>query len=149
MDWTEILWVWFLGYLVVPYLLSFCLTAPKQLNQLNSNLLQLLLLNHSTKWADIFRVYYLTLLTTIDYATIEKSYTSIVSFANSNTFSLVRIAFLWTITLLRDGHTRFGLKNIFWISISYKKILVEIYLRNFRTKNIIQKAAQKLTIWAL
>ena len=58
-------------------------------NQFNSNLLQLLLLNRSTKWADIFRVYLLTLLITIDYSTVEKPYAWIVSFANSNTFSLV------------------------------------------------------------
>ena len=37
-DWTEILWVWFLGYWVVPYLLSFCVTTPKRPRQLNSNL---------------------------------------------------------------------------------------------------------------
>ena len=38
MDWAEILWVCSLGY-IVPYLLSFCVTAPKRLRQLNSNLL--------------------------------------------------------------------------------------------------------------
>ena len=81
--------VFCLVYLIVPYLFSYCKTAPKQLNQLNSNFFQLLLLNCSTKWADIFRVYYLTLIITIDYATVKKPYAWIVSFANSNTFSLV------------------------------------------------------------
>ena len=95
--------VFYLVCLILPYLFSYCKTAPKQLNQLNSNLLQLLLLNHSTKWADIFRVYSLTLLITIDYATIEKSYTSIVSFANSNTFSLVES---WNITKFLSPKSR-------------------------------------------
>ena len=39
MDWAEILWVCFLGYLIFPYLLSFCVSAPKRLCQLSSNLL--------------------------------------------------------------------------------------------------------------
>ena len=38
-DWAEILWICSLGYLILPYLLSFCVTAPKRLRQLNSNLL--------------------------------------------------------------------------------------------------------------
>ena len=37
--------VFYLVCLIVPYLFSYCRTAPKQLNQLNSNLFQLLLLN--------------------------------------------------------------------------------------------------------
>ena len=49
--------VFYLVCLIVPYLFSYCKTAPKQLNKSNSNLLQLLLLNCSTKWADNFRVY--------------------------------------------------------------------------------------------
>jgi len=36
-------------------------------------------------------IFSVTLLITIDYATIEKPYASIVSFANSNTFSLVLV----------------------------------------------------------
>ena len=39
MDWADILWVCSLWYLILPYLLSFCITAPKRLHQLNSNLL--------------------------------------------------------------------------------------------------------------
>ena len=38
MDWAEILWVCSLAYLIVPYLLSFCVTAHKRLRRLNSNL---------------------------------------------------------------------------------------------------------------
>ena len=33
------MWVYSLGYQIVPYFLSFCVTAPKRLHLLNSNLL--------------------------------------------------------------------------------------------------------------
>ena len=38
-DWAKILLVSSLGYLIVPYLLTFYVTAPKRLHLLNSNLL--------------------------------------------------------------------------------------------------------------
>ena len=56
MDLTEFK-VFYLECLIVPYLFSYYRTAPIQLNQLNSNLLELLLLNCSIKWAENFRVY--------------------------------------------------------------------------------------------
>jgi len=45
----------YLVFFILPCLFSYCRTALKELNQLKSNLLELLLLNRSTKWADIFR----------------------------------------------------------------------------------------------
>ena len=36
-NWADIFWVYFLGYLVVHHLLSFCVNAPKRPHWLNSN----------------------------------------------------------------------------------------------------------------
>ena len=55
LDWAEIFLVCNLRCLVVCYLLSFCYTSRKQLHRLYSNLLKLLLLNHSRDYIEIFR----------------------------------------------------------------------------------------------
>ena len=56
MDWAEILWVCSLWYLILPYLLSFCVTAPKRLRWLNLNLLTIIPHYHLTDWAEILWV---------------------------------------------------------------------------------------------
>ena len=103
------MWVCFLGYLVVHYVLSFYYLNLNICTNWTQNLLYILLLNCSTKWAETFRIYYSTLLLTIDYATVEKQHAQIqhcitACFASFNTFSFVNPLSIYVSLSLLKAH---------------------------------------------
>ena len=103
---------------------------------MNSNLLELLLLNCSTKWAEIFRIYYLTLLLTINYATVEKQHAQIqhcitACFASFNTFSFVNPLSIYVSLSLLKAHCGVHMWELYFLFISHYAPLVyktDLYL---------------------